>query len=98
MGANYAEGLIVGSGNHAWRDASVEGNEPALLFDSQRQQIDIGDLSGADNLAPIGNARLQKADFIGPELVMAGGRRLMEPLGYEGGRQAIGVCRVGHDP
>ena len=37
MESNYAEGLIVCSGNHAWRDASVEGNEPALPFDSQRQ-------------------------------------------------------------
>ena len=37
MGSNHVEGLTVGSGDHGWRDASVEGNEPALPFDSQRQ-------------------------------------------------------------
>ena len=86
MGSNHIEGLIVGSGNHAGRDAGVEGNEPALLFDGQRQQIDIGDLFGANNLMPVSNARLQKTDFIGPELMMVGGRRLIDPLSNEGRR------------
>ena len=44
MGSNHGEGLMVGSGNHAGRDAGVECNEPALLFDGQRQQIDTGNL------------------------------------------------------
>ena len=86
MWSNRAEGLLVGSGNHAWRDAGIECNEPALLFDGQRQQIDIGDLFGADNLTPFSNARLQKGDLIGPELMIVGGRGLTEPLGNEGRR------------
>ena len=98
MGSNYVEGLIVGAGNHAGRDAGVEGNEPALLLHGQRQQINIRDLFGSNNLTPISNARLQKTDLIGPELMMVGGRRLIEPLGNEGRRSAIGICRVGHDP
>ena len=98
MGSNYVEGLLVGSGNHAGRDAGVEGNKPALLFDGQRQQIDIGDLFGANNLTPVSNARLQKTDLIGPELMILGGHRLREPLGNEGRRQAMGIRRVGHDP
>ena len=87
MGSNHEEGLGVGSGNHAWRDAGVECNEPALPLDGQRQQIDIGDLFGTNHLIPINNARMQKTGLIGPELMMAGGRRLMEtqratPPGY----------------
>ena len=84
MESNHIEGLIVGSGNHAGRDAGVEGNEPALLFDGQRQQIDIGDLFGANNLMPVSNARLQKTDFIGPELMMVGGRRLYRSVEQRG--------------
>ena len=83
---NHAIAPIASPGDRARRDAGVKGNESALMFDGECQQIYISDLFGADDLAPVGNARMQQADFIGPELMRVGGCRLPEPLGDESHR------------
>ncbi len=51
------------------RNRLVEGYEPTTVLDGKREQINIGDLPRADDVAMIENLCIHERDIVGPKLM-----------------------------
>lgn len=72
------------------RDCSIKSDQPPTPAYRQRQQVDIGHLTGAEHMLPIHAARLEQAQVIGPEFVPRRPGRLRQPGSDRRGRLRAG--------
>jgi len=79
-----------GSVHRADRDGAVEGDEPAVMFHSQREQVNIGDGAVTGQRMFLDEGLIQQRNGIGPEDVMRVGAERLQVFDHVGGRGAHG--------
>ena len=89
--------LSLGTPDRRSWDRRVERHEAASLVNREGEQIKVGDLARPVNSVAIGDAGIQQADVIRPELMLVCGDRFAESFHDRPDLQRVGVVRVRHD-
>jgi len=78
--------------NGLQRDRAIQRHQAAALLHRQRQQMDVGHLTGSEDGIPGNSSAIEDAHGIRPEDVMAGRSRRGEAFGDGPGRPWVGVA------
>ena len=73
------------------RHRAIERHQPPSPRNRERQEVDVGQLPGTMDARGIDGLRIEKAHFIGPELVVRVRCRLAQALGDHIHRKGIGI-------
>lgn len=79
------------------RDGTIEGDKPSSILHGQREEIDIGHLAWAVNVAGVDAAVFEETDGAGPELVVLGAGRPAQTLDGLKGRNRARVPGLADD-
>jgi hypothetical protein len=79
------------------RYAGIESNQPALIPNRERKQINVGQLPRSMNPGRVNDVRIQQTDLIRPEFVDVVAAGLGQMCNDTLHRQRVGIAGIRHD-